>query len=81
MVPRSVVVFVLLFLVLLLGADIIGQLVVPGHTASPVIDGAMLALIGSILAGVKGPKPEPPGPPGPADTPAEPGRHRSGDTP
>lgn len=79
-VPRPIVAGVVVVLLLLLGADIVGQFVIPGHTASPVIDGAMLALIGAIVTGTKGPKPDPPGQQN--DTPPPPsGRHRGEDSP
>lgn len=75
MIPRPVVVIVVVVLLLLLMADIGAQLVVPGHTASVVIDGAILTLLGSIIVGTKGPKPETEPPP--PDPPiAETGRHR-----
>lgn len=71
MVPRPVVTLVVLVLVAILAADIGGQLWIDGHTASPVIDGAIIALIGAIITGTKGPKPEDPEPPGaPAPAPA-----------
>lgn len=60
MIPRPVVILVVLVLLALLSADIGGQFVFPGHTASPVIDGGIIALIGAIITGAKGPKPEAP---------------------
>lgn len=58
MIPRPVVTLVVLVLLAILCADVGAQFVVPGHTASPVIDGAIIALIGAIVTGAKGPKPE-----------------------
>lgn len=70
MIPRPVVVIVVLVLLVFLGADILGQYVIPGHTANPVIDGAIIALIGAIITGTKGPKPETP--PDPSAVPPAP---------
>jgi hypothetical protein len=63
MIPRPVVIIVVLVLLTYLGADIGGQFVIPGHTANPVIDGGIIALIGAIVTGVKGPKPSDPASP------------------
>lgn len=59
MIPRPVVTIVVLVLLAILAADVGAQLI-PGstHQASPVIDGAIIALIGAIITGTKGPKPE-----------------------
>ena len=92
MIPRPVVVIVVLVLLTVLSADVFGQLFIDGHTANPVIDGAIIALIGAIITGTKGPKPEappdlaatspPPTAPLPAAEPRPVGRHhqRSEDT-
>lgn len=71
-VPRPVVVLIVIVLTLLLSADILAQFVIPGHTASPVIDGAILAILGAVVAASRGPKPDEPPPPPAPDT----GRHR-----
>ena len=60
MIPRPVVVIVVLVLLTILAGDVFGQLFIDGHTANPVIDGAIIALIGAIITGTKGPKPETP---------------------
>lgn len=81
-VPRPVVVLIVIALTIYLGADL-GFQFVPGstHEASPVIDGALIALIGAIVTGARGPKPGPE-PPEPPAAPADTGRHRPpGETP
>lgn len=83
MVPKPVVVFIVIVVTLLLAADILGQFVIPGHTASPVIDGGLVALLGATVTGAKGPRPEEPSTPPPSTAPlptAEtPGRHHRGE--
>jgi len=83
MIPRPVVTIVVLVLLVFLGADILGQYVIPGHTANPVIDGAIIALIGAIITGAKGPKPEEPPPRAapPSDPRQEAGRHHRSEDP
>lgn len=85
MIPRPVVVLVVLVLLGVLVADVTAQYVVPGHTANPVIDGAIIALIGAVITGTKGPRPEtPPAPPvrtPPATEERPPGRHHYKDWP
>jgi hypothetical protein len=83
LIPRPIVIVVVLGLLLYLGADVIGQFI-PGstHEASPVIDGAILGVLGSVLAASRGPQPTPPPeqPPDDPPPPTEPaGRHRGGD--
>lgn len=85
-VPRSVTVVVVLGVLVFVGADIAAQFIIPGHTANPLIDGPLVALLASILVGSKGPKPDPADPDPAARAvpiepagPAGPGRHRGGD--
>lgn len=76
MVPRPVVVVVVLVLSVGVLIDLGSQYFIPGHTANPLIIGPLLALLGALLTGAKGPKP----PPGPDPNPEPTGRHRGGDT-
>lgn len=57
MVPRGVVVVVTLVLTGGVLLDLGSQYFIPGHTANPLIIGPLLALLGAILTGAKGPKP------------------------
>lgn len=89
MIPRPVLVAVLAALVLLLIADVGAQFVIVGHSASPVLDGGILAIIGTVFTAARGPKPPPPpehdehpqlyplprGPRGTAQLPRVSGRH------
>ena len=72
-VPRPIVVLIVIVLTLLLAADVLAQFVIPGHTASPVIDGAILTGLAGVVAASRGPKP-----PAPQPSPT-PGRHRGQD--
>lgn len=77
-VPRPVVVVIVLALTGFLGADVIGQFVVAGHAASPVLDGAILAVLGGVVAASRGPRPETPPPPDHNQaTGSDTGRHRN----
>ncbi|MDN5920523.1 MAG: hypothetical protein L0I76_36405 [Pseudonocardia sp.] len=80
-VPRSVVTVVVIAILLFVGFDLGLQAVIPGHTANPLIDGPLIALLASILIGKAGPKPEPPESSereqGPTTEPAS-GKHRGG---
>lgn len=82
-VPRPVVVLIVLTLTGLLVLDV-GAQFLPGsaHEASPVLDGALLAILGGVVAASRGPRPDdaPPPPDGPVE-PTEPGRHRYRETP
>lgn len=79
-VPRPVVVLIVLVLTGLLVLDVGGQFL-PGstHEASPVLDGALLAILGGVIAASRGPQPTPaPDPDVPtAEPPPDPGRHRA----
>lgn len=84
MIPRPLQAFAFTVLVLLLIADVGGQFVIPGHSASPIVSGGILTIIGGAFAASRGPKPTrpPPDPPTdelavPEDPPPEPptGRH------
>lgn len=75
-VPRWMVAAIVAILTLLLTADV-GAQFIPAlqHTASPVLDGILLSILGGVIAGSRGPKPEAPDlPPPPADTTP---RHRA----
>lgn len=76
-VPRPVVVIVVLVFTMLVAADILGQFI-PGsdHAASPVIDGALIALIAAVITGARGPRPDEPRPPDKPPTLPDSGRHR-----
>lgn len=71
-VPRWLVASIVVVLTLLLTADVGAQFVIPGHTASPVLDGALLTILGGVIAASRGPRPTDPPPP----TDARP-RHRA----
>lgn len=73
MVPRGVVVVVTLVLTAGVVLDLGSQYFVPGHTANPLIVGPLLALLGAIITGTRGPRPD-----STDDDPPEkpPGRHR-----
>lgn len=63
-VPRWMVASIVAILTLLLTADVGAQFVIPGHAASPVLDGALLTILGGVIAASRGPKPaDPPSPP------------------
>lgn len=84
LVPRPVVVLVVLALTGFLGADVIGQFLVAGHAASPVLDGAILAVLGGVVAASRGPQPAKPDQtdktgPDPESPASSAGRHREGD--
>jgi hypothetical protein len=66
LIPRPVVVGIVIVLTGLLVADVGGQFIIPGHTASPVVSGAILAILGGVVAASRGPKPGPPEPSPPA---------------
>lgn len=69
MIPRPVVTLVVLVSLAIVAADV-GYQFVPGsgHTANPLIDGPLIALIAATITGAKGPKPE--APPAPSAPPA-----------
>lgn len=82
MVPRPVVVLIVIVLTGLLVVDVLVlTLAVPGHAASPVLDGAILAVLGGVVAASRGPKPPDASPPPTDDPPPPPpavdGRHRA----
>lgn len=71
MIPRPVVTIVVLVLLAVLVADVvIAPYVIPDHTVNLVLDGSIIALIGAIITGTKGPKPEEPPAPEPPALPA-----------
>lgn len=57
-VPRGVVVVVTLVLTAGVVLDLGSQYFVPGHTANPLIIGPLLALLGAIITGTRGPRPD-----------------------
>lgn len=75
LVPRWMVASIVAILTLLLTADVGAQFVIVGHAASPVLDGALLTILGGVIAASRGPKPADPDPP-PADVGP---RHRAPD--
>lgn len=65
MIPRPLVSVVVLVLLAIVVADVAAQYVIPEHTVNLVLDGSIIALIGAIITGSKGPKPEEPPVPAP----------------
>lgn len=59
LVPRWMVAVIVAILTILLAVDMLGQLVVPEHAANPIVDGALLTILGGVIAASRGPKPDP----------------------
>lgn len=77
MLPRPVVAVVVLVLTGGVAFDLAAQSFIPGHTANPLVIGPLLAVIGAVLAGQKGPKPDDGKTDDSAPPEQTPGRHRN----